>query len=449
MDIEELQKQFVAAMTEVNDLGTKVTAGTATDDERTRWLGSIEKAEGIKSQIGAAQKAADLEEWGRKSAGLVPTVSGGRPAIQASEPAGQTEIGKGGVMLDEGPAFGAKAIKAIGEKDYGLAFRTYLRKGLHGLSTPEIKTLQEGVDDAGGFLVPLDMLNRIISRLPTPTRVGGRVTTFSTGRDKVSIPIVNYTTDDLFTTGMRITWTGEVPASSTAMRVTQPVFSQVSVPIYTAMMSMPITNDIVEDALFPIVNWSSDKFMETVDLLKDNQILTGSGVGQPAGILLNPGGTNQPAVVNYGNPITADGVISVPWTLPEQYDENGCWIFNKVSTGQAIAKLKDSQNRYLWTDFMAGLAQGPGEGNGGSPASRRTLQGYPVLFSGFMPNQAANAFSAVFGDPSGYYLVNRVGFSVQVLRELYAETNQILLLGRLRFGGLVAEPWKLKIAKNA
>lgn len=445
-----LQEEFQSTLNEFDALSAKGTERTA--EETTKWLGLLEKGEGLKAQLVAEQKATELKDWGRGSAGMIPVVGDkqhGPGTHVASEPAGKSVIERsaGGLemVLDEGPQFGGvKMAQVTGSDDYKSAFRTYLRKGERGLVGAEVKTLQEGVDDAGGFLVPLDFLNRIISRVPTPTRVAGRVTTFQTGRDKIAIPIVKYTTDDNYTTGMRVTWTGEVPATSTTQRVTEPVFGQVSVPIHTAMMSMPLTLDVVEDAMFPLVNWASDKFAETVGVFKDDFILNGNGVGKPEGILLNPGATDQPAIVNWGNPLTADGVQGVPWVLPEQYEDNATWVFNKTSTGKAIGALKDGNNRYLWSNFDNNLQDGYGAGG-----FRRPLIGYPVTFSGLMPNQGANNFSGIFGDLAGYYLVNRVGFSIQVLRELYAETNQILLLGRLRVGGLTAEPWRLKIAKNA
>ena len=55
----------------------------------------------------------------------------------------------------------------------------------------------------------------------------------------------------------------------------------------------------------------------------------------------------------------------------------------------------------------------------------------------------------VFGDLSGYYLVHRVGFSIQVLREVEALRNRLVLVGRMRFGGAVAEPWKLKVGVSS
>lgn len=343
---------------------------------------------------------------------------------------------EGALGLDE------KTMKHISTKDYKMAFRKYLRsKRDSDLSLAEMKLLQEGTDTAGGFLVPDDIQSRVIQKAPTPTRVAGYVSRLQTSRDRIVFPKVNYAADDIYTSGIRVKWTGEVPSSATTHRVTDPLFAQVGIPIHTAMLSMPLTNDMIEDSAFPIVQWSADKFRETIDLLYDNMILNGSGQGQPAGILLNPGGADQPAVVNSGdaNLLKADGLINLTYALPEQYDENARLVFNKTSTGAAIALLKDSNNRYLFARGITddGLAVG-------RPTS---LLGYPFNYSGFMPNVAANAYPIVFGDFRGYFLVERVGFSIQVLREIYAETNQQLLLGRVRIGGQVAEDWRLKIQK--
>ena len=260
----------------------------------------------------------------------------------------------------------------------------------------------------------------------------------------MSIQKINYSTDDIYTTGIRATFTGEVPASNTAHRVTDPQFGRITIPVETAMLSMLITNDMVEDAAFPIVSWAAGKFSETIDLLYDDKVINGSGTGQPAGILLNPGGANQPITVKTGdaNLMTADGLANLAFTLPEQYDDNAVFVFNKTSTARAIAELKDGNNRYLWGSGL--------QDSGLAPSIKdRRLFGYPTILSGFMPNVGPGNFPVIFGDLSGYFMVTRVGFSIQVLRELYAEYNQIELIGRLRFGGQVAEDWKLKVQNVA
>jgi HK97 family phage major capsid protein len=338
--------------------------------------------------------------------------------------------------------------RAISEPGYKSAFRSYLRKGEKGLSGVELKALQEGADASGGFLVPEDFVQRLLQKSPTPTRVQDRVTRMTTGRDAVVLPKINYTADDLYTTGIRATFSGEIPVTATSIRVTEPAFGQVRIPIYTVMLSMPLTNNMVEDSSFPLQTWCEDKFAETIRLLKENMILNGSGIGQPSGILNNPGGSGQPAVVSMGNPITADGIVKMAWSVPEQYDDHLAWVFNKTNTGQYFATLKDANDRYLWGSGLqdSGLMVG---GEGAPNVGQRVLQGYPVMFQGFMPNLGANNYPVVFGDFRGYYLIDRIGFSIQVLRELYAETNQILLLGRVRFGGQVCEEYRLKIGQQA
>lgn len=422
-------------------------------EKAAEWGQLLDDAESVKGQLDTLARSEKMTEWADDATGQrIPLAPGqvGKSAVAGWEDAGVATVGankSGGLDLidDEGPAaaFTPKMREVLASSAYKDAYRVYLRKGVHGLGATHVKTLQEGVDEQGGFLVPDDLLARIVGRKPTPTRVAAKVTRIPTGRDRVVMPKVNYSTDDIYTTGVRVNWTGEAPSSSTVHRVTDPKFGQIGISVYTAMLSMPLTLDMVEDAAFPIVSWSSEKFRETVDITRDDIVLNGTGIGQGAGILLNPDGTDQPAVVKSGSAgaLTADGLQDIAWAIPEQYDENSQWVFNKTSTGKAIAKLKDADNRYLWAALdQSGLVL---------PARERPLLGYPVNFSGLMPNVAANAFPAIFGDLSGYFLVDRVSFSIQVLREVYAENNQIVLLGRVRFGGAVAEPWKLKVHKVA
>lgn len=425
-------------MTEVRELDAK---GVLDTTGATRMAELITEAKGLRAQIEMRGEAAEIDAWAGKSQGGMPLAA----SVESMRSAGSTtvEAANGSLRLAEeyGEGVYDPAIaRTIGTEEYKRSFRSYLRTGAGRFTDASaMRTLQEGADASGGYLVPEDLLNKIITREPTPTRVAGMVTQLTTSRDALVIPKVNYTSDDLYTTGIRASWTGEVPASSTAMRVTDPVFGQARIPVYTAMLSIPLTNDMIEDSAFPLVSFISDKFAETIDLLRDNMILNGSGQGQPAGILLNPGAdANQPAVTKTGgSTVTADSLVSLAMSLPEQYDTNGAFVMNKTSTGSAIASLKDSNNRYIWGSGLqdSGLEMG---------FKDRALLGYPVRFSGFMPNVGASAYPVVFGDFSGYYMVNRIGFSIQVLRELYAETNQILVLGRIRFGGQVAEPWKLK-----
>lgn len=341
----------------------------------------------------------------------------------------------------------------ISTKSYNDTYHKYLAKGRDGLSAPELKVLQEGIDSSGGFLAPDQIQNELIQKKPTPTPIQDRVRRYTTSRDSLSIPKQIWTTDDLYTSGVRATKTGEVPASSTTAAITDPVFGQVKIEIFTEMMSGQLTRDMVEDSMFDLLSVMGEQYHQAKSLKMDYKILNGTGANEQVGILASPGGTigaqAQPAVVNLGSPLSADGLVKMGYAIPIQYEDDTVWVFNKVNTQAGIALLKDSQNRYM---FAYG-------GNDDKLASARpkSLLGYDLVRSAFMPDAYAsdistanaNAFPVIFGDLSGYAVIERVGLSIQVLDQTKAKDNQIELVGRFRWGGSTVEEYKLKIGKVA
>jgi HK97 family phage major capsid protein len=454
--VAQKREQLEAIFKQYREGGEK--AGHAMpDDVRNDIKARTEEVKTLNSSLGNQAEMERIEEENQKgleelnrAQSTVPqpgSVKAGQGRVEGFTPAGHTVVDSKdlSVVYEEGDlGIDQKTLEVISSTDYKRAFRNYLRKKESHLSLAEMKTLQEGQDSAGGFLVPDDVLGRIVQRKPTPTRLGGRVTRLQTSRDAISMAKVNYTADDIYTTGIRVTWTGEKPISSTQHRATDPSIGQIRIPVHTSMLSLGVTLDQVEDSAFPLVSWVSEKFQETLDILDDDMVANGDGIGKPAGMLFNPGGTDQPDIVKTGdaNLITADGIQDLGFALPEQYDENAAFYFNKTSTGKAIAKLKDSDGRYI---YGMGL-----QDSGLAPSIRnRQLLGYDTVWSALFPSVAANAFPIVFGDLTGYYLVRRIGFSIQVIREKYAEDNMLVLLGRVRLGGQVAEPFKMKVQKVA
>lgn len=328
---------------------------------------------------------------------------------------------------------------AVQVKGYNHAFESYLRKGVNDVGPQDRKTLTEGVDSAGGFLVPEDYQVELIKKIATMATIRNRARVATTGRDLAKWPKVNYTTDDKYTSGVRLTWTGEAPSSSTAHRVTDPQFGLYSIPVHTAMASFPMSNDLIEDSAFDILGISSDLLAEAFTLDENNAFINGSGVGRPMGMLTQVDGDGPASVVSgSGSTLTADGIIDLIYALPAQYEANAVTIMSKA-TEKVIRKLKDSQNNYLWPVW-------PQVGNFG--VSPRELLGYPVFRDEFMPAIASNAYPVIHGDLRGYLVLDRVGLSIQRLTDsAYAELNLTGLLARKRVGGQTIEPWRLKAHK--
>jgi len=435
-------------------------------------LAKAEKLYNERDQIGKEIEArqAELERAsalrGRKAAGekWLNSPAGGPPAgagsfsLNGTEAAGHTTFGRDAdgrlSVLDEaGPGtFGAKRWELLNSFEYKLAFAQYLRKGARQIDL-STKTLMEAIDDQGGVFAPAELINRIVGREPAPTRLRGLVQNLTTGRDTLLMPRKQYSADDKYTTAFRPSWTGEIPADGTGNAHgvdDSKLLGNIEIPVHTAMLSAPVTKNLVEDSAFPIQAWLEAELNQVIDLLYEDMILNGSGIGQPTGILFGANVANdgtdplKPEVIKTGSAgaITVDSLDDLQTALPEQYEgDTTGWAMSKKGGYRAIRKLRDDQKRPL---FSAGT------GDQGLASSRgRVLYGDPVILSAFMPGVSNGSFPVVYGDFRGFYLVNRVGFSIQVLDQTRAKANQIELVGRVRFGGKTAEPFRLKILAAA
>jgi len=267
----------------------------------------------------------------------------------------------------------------------------------------------------------------------TQMRANARLST--TSRDVQVWPKITYTTDDNYTSAVRLTWSGEAPASSLTIRASDPGFGLYSIPVHTAMASVPLTNDLLEDSAVDVNGIVTDLFAEAFALGEEQAFVSGTGIGQPMGIFSEIG-TNGPSsitTINVGA-IAGDDLIKVYYALPVQYRQNAKWMLSSPSM-QAVELLKDSQNRYLISSLInASLAMPQFD----------SIKGKEILIDEFTPTIASNNYPILFGDFQGYLIVDRVGLTVQKLQELYAELNLTLLLGRKRVGGYCIQPWRLR-----
>lgn len=344
------------------------------------------------------------------------------------------------IIEESGFGLSPAQMGTINLKSYRDAFGNYLRKkGLDALGAGDLKSLAEGADSAGGFLVPAQFLARMIEREAAMPVLANMVTSLQTSSDQLIMPKNTYSADDKYTTGVRVRWVDEETGVTTEENARN--FGNVTIPIHTAMLFHDVTNNMLEDSAFDILGWLAGKFRETSEVVQEDLITNGDGLGKPSGILLNAGGANAPAVINSGdaNLLTADGLIDLAYSLLARYTRNSRFFFNRTSAGRAIAKLKDADNRYLFARGSMDDAL--------ATARPDSLLGFPISETDFMPNVGANALPIIFGDPKGYYKVMRVGFSIQILKEIVATSNRVRLLGRMRMGGQVAEDWRLKLQR--
>lgn len=444
MDVLELKKKHSSLIAEAKALTAKENP---TADDLAKVTELLGKADEAKAMADTMSRIADGESFGNAPAGTTAAHLGFR---QAGADEGLPDIDEKSWRSVEilvpghyGPE--KKSVRyhvplAVTHKGYENAYEAYLRKGRREMGPSDHKALTEGVDTAGGYLVPEQWLAGLIAKQATMATVRNFARVVQSSRDVIQQPRRKYTTNNEYTSGVRLTWTGESPTASTTARVTDQTYGNIAIPVNTALATQLISFDLLEDNAYDIMGDSMNLFSEAFTLGENDVFWNGSGAGQPRGILTSAGDTaNWDAAITdtaAASTLTADELIEVAYGLPSQYENGARWFWAKA-TELVIRKLTDTNGDYMWPVWAQ---------RGNFSAPDRDLEGYPVTRDEFVPSTADavdGSIIAVLGNLNGYMIVDRVGLSVQRFDEIYSETNNALLLGRKRVGGQLLEAYKL------
>lgn len=465
-----LQAELKAQLKAAEDIRTQADAKGWDEAAVKSYEAILAKTDGVKVALGLLGREDEMREFAHQSGGAI--VPGTYAAdMRESGPTEGTfaeavirQDWKSGELVGENAA-GEQKVKALKSGAYKDAWVRHIRNAAlsqmsggggqsrFALKGDAMKVLQEGVDTSGGLWVVPEFNATLIKKLPTMAVFSPRATHITVGSDRVSFPKVAYTTDDKYTSGVRYSWTGEAPASDIS-ESTNPSAARTEINIFTATAAIILTREVMEDAQFDLVGYVSQLLSEAFILGDEDVIANGDGVGKPQGILGHPNKTTasssggmyvpsgQAAALDWGIGTNAatKGLTGLEAALPPQY-ENGAAFYGTKATYAAIRALVDGAGRPIW-----GAGEGyPNMGNGMQP----TLLGYPVAKSQFLPAIGANTYPLLLGDVSGYFIADRVGITVEVLRELRALRGEVVLYARKRWGGQLVHDWKMKVQKVA
>jgi HK97 family phage major capsid protein len=118
-----------------------------------------------------------------------------------------------------------------------------------------------------------------------------------------------------------------------------------------------------------------------------------------------------------------NGLINAKYALKGQYWPNARWVFHR-DVVKTVAKLVDGNGQYIWRDSV----------QAGEPDR---LLGLPVFLDEYAPSTlTAGLYAGILGDFSYYWIADALDMQVQRLVELYAEANQVGLIGRMESDGM-------------
>lgn len=471
MKKEVLQQAYKSKMDQIKGLEAAIGDGMPTAEQSATYETLLGEAKSLAKNLDLANASADLQAFGNESAGSVVKSAFEREALPGEgDIPGVTVDAKTGEMHavpGEFKSMGQKKLDSLKAGAYKDAFADYIR--YEGLKRPmkgdAMKILNEGADTSGGFWLPPDFRPELVKKMATMATVRPNASVYTTGTDHITFPSVNYngsTADDtyanLFTSGVRFSWRASVGSTTDITESTNPIAGQINIPVHLATAAIIMTREQLEDNSFDILGYISDLGGEAFALGEESAYTNGTGAGQPRGFLTHPSMniaystySAVAGVTYWGNQVlsgttsiawggTTTGVIGVEAQLPPQYENGARWYGNKTTFAAIRAINAGTTTLPQWS---LGDAY-PNYSNGMSPS----LLGYGIQKNQFIPAIATGNEYLALGDLKGYYIVDRVGLSVEVFREVYGLRDQVVVYMRKRTGGDLVHYWRMKVLSS-
>lgn len=282
----------------------------------------------------------------------------------------------------------------------------------------ELKTLVTGTPSAGGYTVAPEYRADIIKKLTelNPIRALASVTTV--GTSKVYWPVLDSDAEG--------SWVSE-----TADRTEdEPTFAQTPIDVFEHALIVPISRQLLEDSIVDMSGLLAERIAIGFAKAESTAFLTGSGTGEPSGILDALGSI---AGKSDTSDVLAD-IVDAFYALPSAYAARGSWLLSRptIAKIRKAADLSDNRNG-IWSDSL----------QSGTPPR---LLGAPVYEAPGLDTHGAVSTGnvgacAIFGDiGSAFRIVDRVGLDIMRDDFTGASKGIVKFHARKRVGSAVVLP---------
>ena len=303
---------------------------------------------------------------------------------------------------------------ASDEEETGVTSKAYRKSFWNAMRQkvvrPEVmNALQVGTDSEGGYLVPDEFEHTLVEALQEENIFRKLAHIIQTASGDRKIPVVASKG-----TASWVYEEGSITESDDS-------FGQVSIGAYKLGTLIKVSNELLNDSVFPLEGYISKEFARRIGAKEEDSFFNGDGDGKPVGIFHSTGGAQVGVTAASTSAITADEIIDLFYSLGAPYRKKAVWVLNDA-TVKSIRKLKDGNGNYLWQPALT--ADTPD-----------TLLGRPVYTSTSVPTIASGAKVIAFGDFSFYWIADRQGRIFKKLSELYATTDQTGFVATQRVDG--------------
>lgn len=298
----------------------------------------------------------------------------------------------------------ARFVLAASAPAYVRAFSKRATNPTAALSQDEERALENVramslTDSAGGYLVPFQL---------DPTLI---ITANGSQNDVRQIARKVVATGDTWNgvSSGAAAWSWDAEASEVSDDAT--TFANPNIPVYKAAGFVPISIEALQDeanvgaAVAEVLSFGRD-------VLEAAAFITGSGSGQPTGIITALTGVSASIVTSAtADTLAAADIYSTFGSLPSRYRRNAAWLAN-VLIFNRIRQFDTAGGSSFWANL-------------GQDTPERLL-GKPVYEAEDMDGTitaAAENYVAVFGDWNNYVIADRLGMTVDFIPHLFG-TNR-------------------------
>lgn len=299
-------------------------------------------------------------------------------------------------------------VGGVGGEEYKQIFFNQVRTKFKNASG----YLREGAPADGGFLVPAEFHNEIVSALGEENVLRQISRVVATENDR-QIPIQTIPPSASFV------------AEGQTIPLSTEEFDRKILGAYKIAAGVSVSNELLSDSYYNIEGHLTLEFAKAIGAAEENAFLNGDGNGQPLGILPTLAADSSTTITTTGTAISADDIINLCYSLKRPYRKNACWLMNDTVFAQ-IRKLKDDTKNFLWQASLAA----------GEPP---TLLGFPVYGSGFMPAIESGKIPILFGDFTRFIIGQRGEMVFKPLRELHALQDLTTFLMIERVDGVLSD----------
>ena len=278
--------------------------------------------------------------------------------------------------------------------------------------------LREGVDTKGGYLLPTEMNNEIVTKLEQEN-VMRQICRVIQTESRHKIPIQ--------ATKPVATWIRE----GDPITLSNETFSEIILDANKLACGVKISNELLADSFYNVEEQLEIEFSKAMAASEEQSFISGSGNGEPTGFLTTLASDTDSAISTASTTLAVDDLINVVYSLRREYRQGACWLMHDGAL-QQIRQLKNNNLNHYWTPSVVD----------GEPDK---LLGFSVYTSAFMPQFAKGAVIAAFGDFQRYYIADRAVRTFKPLHELYALNDISAFLMIERVDGKLADNAAIKL----